>query len=113
MAAHAQYCSTGDYTLRATELGVANVVKEEADDYFVFVLSDANLSRYDVSTDQLKKALTKDKRVNAHLIFIASMVDEAAKIRDGLPLGKGHVCLDTSLLPLTFKQIFASSAISD
>ena len=87
----------------------------EADDYFVFVVSDANLRRYGIEPKRLGQLLSAagqgpaDKRVNAHAIFIASIGDEADTLRRALPAGKGHVCLDTSGLPALLKRLFTAS----
>jgi hypothetical protein len=40
---------SGDYTLTATELAIRDLEKEEADEHFVIVVSDANLRRYGIS----------------------------------------------------------------
>ncbi len=40
---------SGDYTLTATELAIRELEKEEADEHFVIVVSDANLRRYGIS----------------------------------------------------------------
>ena len=45
MAAHAQYCSPGDHTVEGTVMGIQDVKSKAADEYFVFVLSDADLER--------------------------------------------------------------------
>lgn len=110
MTAHSAHCASGDYTVKATELAVRNVTKEDADEYFVFVFSDANLGRYGIKTSTIKDELVRDRRVGAYILFIASAGDDAHKIKTELPLGKAYVCLDTSSLPGTFKQVFASSA---
>jgi hypothetical protein len=111
MVAHSSHCSSGDYTVKATELAIRNIVKEEADEYFVFVFSDANLGRYGIRPSSIRDELLRDRRVGAYILFIASAGEDAQKIRSELPLGKAHVCLDTASLPVTFKQIFASNAI--
>ena len=49
-----------------------------------------------------------DSRVKAHAIFIASMADEAQRILRALPTGRGYVCLDSSDLPATLKEIFSA-----
>lgn len=85
------------------------VAQADADDLYVFVVSDANLERYNIRPKRLAQKLVADPRVKAHAIFIASFADEAARILQELPRGRGHVCLDTSELPRTFKQIFASA----
>ncbi len=41
--------SAGDHTLEATQIAVREVVKQEADDYFVVVVSDANFRRYGIN----------------------------------------------------------------
>lgn len=46
MIAHSEYTQSGDHSLEGTIKAVKCVAEEEADDYFVLVVSDANLSRY-------------------------------------------------------------------
>jgi hypothetical protein len=50
-----------------------------ADEYFVVVLSDANLGQYGITPEALARALTADPRVRASLLFIGSLRDEAAR----------------------------------
>jgi hypothetical protein len=107
MLAHSQFCMSGDHTLEGTAMAVQKVVEQDADDYFVFVLSDANLRRYGIEPSRLGRMLVADKRVKAFAIFIASIGDEADRIQEGLPTGRGFVCLDTSRLPGLFKQLFS------
>ena len=45
MYAHAQYCASGDETLRAAELAIADVGSAPADDHVALIISDANLRR--------------------------------------------------------------------
>jgi hypothetical protein len=61
MIAHSEYCSSGDSTVEALQCAIYNVTKEEADDYFVFGVSDANLARYGIRPQQLSDALLKVK----------------------------------------------------
>ena len=70
---------------------------------------DANLERYGIEPRDLAKKLQADPGIQAHALFIAAFADEAEQIRCALPTGRGHVCLDTSDLPRTFKQIFTSA----
>ena len=77
MHAHAQYCWSGDHTLEGTDLAIKRITAEEADDYFVVVLSDANLERYGIPAEAFGKALTSDPRVNAFAIFIGSLGNQA------------------------------------
>ncbi|OQS05394.1 hypothetical protein THRCLA_02460 [Thraustotheca clavata] len=109
MLAHSQYCSSGDHTVEAIHEGVQKVVHDHGDEYFVFVVSDANLDRYGIHPEVLGRELTVDNRVQAHAIFIASIADEATRILHDLPTGHGHVCLNTADLPSLFKKMFTAS----
>jgi hypothetical protein len=94
--------SSGDSTLEAIEAGARAVAAQPADEHFLFVVSDANLRRYGISTrsvrwvsrqacrlliawthgpEQLAEALKTDSRVRAYVIFIGSLADEADRIR--------------------------------
>ena len=77
MHAHAQYCWSGDHTLESTDLAITRITAEEADDYYVVVLSDANLERYGIPAEAFGKVLTSDPRVNAFAIFIGSLGNQA------------------------------------
>merc|ERR1740121_3277462 len=48
MAAHAQFAAPGDRTLEGAQLGVREVVSQPADEHFVFLVSDADLKRYNI-----------------------------------------------------------------
>lgn len=109
MVAHTQYCMSGDHTVEAIDRAVQRIVEEDGDDYYVFVVSDANLERYNIQPKRMGQKLVADPRVKAHAIFIASFADEAGRILRDLPHGRGHVCLDTADLPRTFKKIFTSA----
>lgn len=107
---NASFCSSGDNTLAAMQHAIQEVTKEEGDEYFVFVLSDANLGRYGISPEALANVVLSDKRVNVYAIFIAGEQD-ALWLTKLLPLGHGHVCTDTAQLPRIFKEIFTSSLL--
>lgn len=47
-------------------------------------------------------------RVKAFAIFIASLSDEADRLSEAMPAGRGFVCMDTSQLPSLFRSIFTS-----
>ena len=104
---------SGDCTVEAAQLATKSIVEVEADDYFVFLVSDANLQRYGISPPELGKVLTQNPKVHAHAFFIASLGDEAIRLAKEMPLGTAHVCLDPARLPPTFKQIFTSSMFKD
>lgn len=46
MAAHAQFCMSGDHTCEATQLAMRDIVSCPADEYFIFVVSDADFRRF-------------------------------------------------------------------
>ncbi|KAF4787814.1 von Willebrand factor A domain-containing protein 8 [Turdus rufiventris] len=77
MHAHAQFCMSGDHTLEGTEHAIREIAKEEADEYFVIVLSDANLERYGIPPSRFAQVLTTNTQVNAFAIFIGSLGDQA------------------------------------
>ena len=91
---------------------VEEVVNEEGDDYYVFLLSDANLAQYGVSPKSLADALLADRKVNSYAIFIAGEA-EAEAIKRAMPVGHAHTGLDTGDLPKIFKEIFAHSFLNE
>ncbi|XP_047029984.1 von Willebrand factor A domain-containing protein 8 [Helicoverpa zea] len=111
MHAHAQFCWSGDNTLPAAQHAIATVAAEDADEAIVLILSDANLRRYGIQPEDLGTILTSDHRVQAHVIFIGSLGDEANALLRRLPAGHAHVCMDVAALPQIMQQIFASSLL--
>ena len=79
MLAHSQFCMSGDYTLEGTEHAVKELTREEADEHFVIVLSDANLERYGISPDRFARALTSNPQVHAFAIFIGPLGDQIGR----------------------------------
>nr|XP_031540570.1 von Willebrand factor A domain-containing protein 8 [Vicugna pacos] len=112
MHAHAQFCMSGDHTLEGTEHAIKEIVKEEADEYFVIVLSDANLSRYGIHPARFAQILTSNPQVNAFAIFIGSLGDQATRLQRTLPAGRSFVALDTKDIPQILQQIFTSTMLS-
>jgi hypothetical protein len=111
MYAHSQYCSSGDHTLEAVREAIAAVVKEDADDFLVLVLSDANLRRYAIPPAALARELQADPRVQAFILFIASLEDEVSRIMPAMPPGRAFFCTETSQLPTMFRSVLAASDI--
>lgn len=95
--------ASGDSTVEGIEAAVKRVAAEEADDYLVFAVSDANLGAYGITPEILRKALTVDPKVTACAIFIAEH-DAAEMLATGLPAGRGYVCLDVEKLPNVMKE---------
>ncbi|KAM6986427.1 von Willebrand factor A domain-containing protein 8 [Aplochiton taeniatus] len=112
MHAHAQFCMSGDYTLEGTEAGIRELAREEADERFVVVLSDANLERYGITPERFARALTSDPEVNAFAIFIGSLGDQAERLQRTLPAGRSFVAMDTKQIPQILQQIFTSTMLS-
>ena len=112
MHVHAQFCMSGDHTLEGTEHAIKEIVKEEADEYFVIVLSDANLSRYGIHPAKFAQILTSNPQVNAFAIFIRSLGDQAARLQRTLPAGRSFVAMDTKDIPQILQQIFTSTMLS-
>ena len=87
--------------------------ERQADERFVFVVSDADLERYGKRPEEWNEILTSDASVRAYAVLIASNEEEADRIATGLEVGKGYVCTDTALLASTMEKIFASVASAD
>ena len=79
MHAHSQFCMSGDTTLEATRHAINTLSKEEADERFLIVLSDANFDRYGISPARFGQILRSDEKVNAYAIFIGSLGDQAVR----------------------------------
>jgi hypothetical protein len=111
MVEHAASCRSGDNTLAAGARAVKHVRSEEADDFFVFLISDANLDGYGVSPEVLAQALTNDPQVNAYAVFIAEP-RVAAEMQVRMPSGRAHVVLENEGMPLLFKDIFTRAMLN-
>ena len=115
MAAHTQFCMSGDHTLEATREAIEEVAGrlDECDEAFVFVLSDANLERYGIRPSDLAKELTAHPKVNAHACFLASLGGAAERLKEALPPGKASVCLDAADLPTAFRSLLTAGVRGD
>ena len=111
MVRHAAECNSGDNTLAAGSRAIRDVKKEDADDFFVFLFSDANLEGYGVSAESLALALTSDPAVNAYAIFIAEP-GVATEMAERMPSGRSHVVMENDAMPLLLKDIFARALLS-
>lgn len=112
MHAHAQFCMSGDHTLEGTEHAIREIAKEDADEYFVIVLSDANLERYGIEPSKFAQVLTTNSQVNAFAIFIGSLGDQADRLQRTLPAGRSFIAMDTKEIPQILQQIFTSTMLS-
>jgi hypothetical protein len=109
MFAHCQQAFSGDMTLEAARRAIQEVVAEEADDYFVVLLSDANLDQYNISAEDLSGLINADPRVHVFILFIGTLGDQAEKYMDEMPPGHVFLCLDTKQIPKVLQQVFTSA----
>ncbi|RHZ72552.1 hypothetical protein Glove_242g5 [Diversispora epigaea] len=110
MYTHSQFCLSGDNTLNATIQAIKEITKEDADDYFVVVLSDANITQYRINPEDIAKVLKSTEKVNSFMIFIGSLQDQAEKLKSNLG-SHAHVCMDNKDLPQVMKSIFLASML--
>ncbi|KAI8983752.1 AAA domain-containing protein [Pilobolus umbonatus] len=110
MRAHSQYCLSGDNTLGAASHSMKEIVKEESDDYFVVILSDANIAQYNIHPNDIARILKSDERVTAQMIFIGSIQDQAAQLKNALG-SHAHICTENKELPKIIKSLFLSSMV--
>jgi hypothetical protein len=103
MVANTQYTYAGDNTVNAIALAVAEATMGE----LIIIISDANLERYHITIDDL--APLQSPNVHAHLIFIGSLGDEAAKLASTIPNKRAQVCFQSSQLPLILKKIVTNA----
>lgn len=113
MHAHAQFCISGDYTLEAIRDAISKLEKEkdEFDEGIVIILSDANLSRYGIAPSRLADALQSSDLIRAYAVFIGSLGDQAIRLANALPAGRGFVCMNLENIPQIIQQIFTSSLL--
>eukprot|EP01138_Halocafeteria_seosinensis_P008927 gb/GECG01009124.1/.p1 GENE.gb/GECG01009124.1/~~gb/GECG01009124.1/.p1 ORF type:complete len:1545 (+),score=216.25 gb/GECG01009124.1/:1-4635(+) len=92
MVAHTQFCMPGDHTIEATRTAIseASALDAPSGDKFVFIVSDANLRRYNIPPEALAEEINRASNsfVDAYAVFIASIADEAHRVADALPTGR-------------------------
>ncbi len=104
MHAHSDLCDSGDNTLTAVRHSVKEIVKREADEYAVFLFSDANLEQYGIGAGELQEILQLDQRVRVFIIFIGSLGDQAVRLCESMPAGQVFVALNTRDIPTIVKN---------
>ena len=80
----------------------------EADDRFVFLVSDANLDQYNITVDHVGRLFSMDKRVHVFVLFIANPRDSTKAFAERWP-SNVYVCLDKRDLPRALKKMFSSA----
>ena len=110
-----EFCSdqTSKYRFFFSVLAIneAGLVVDDYDDSFVIVLSDANFDRYGIRPESIGKILNRNENVNAYMVFIGSLGNQADLISKRLPSGKSFVCLDTKKLPEILQTIFTAAML--
>ncbi|KAJ3836001.1 hypothetical protein F5878DRAFT_663373 [Lentinula raphanica] len=92
-----QYCFAGDNT------GVDEVAKSEADDWFVITITDANFGRYQITPEEISKAMRRHSKVHTALICIGEGAS-TPWITKNLP-GMAFQVKDTIDIPLVLRSI--------
>ena len=110
MVAHSQYCLSGDHTCAALDLAIqqAAAAKDEREEAFVFLISDANFDRYGITPKKIASIMDKEPKVHAHLILLASFGSEAQEIKAMLG-DKVSICMNTTELPKVFENLLSGS----
>ncbi|PCH36867.1 hypothetical protein WOLCODRAFT_167155 [Wolfiporia cocos MD-104 SS10] len=101
-----QYAFAGDYTVEAIEKAVNEVVKFDADDWFVITITDANFSRYGITAEELHRVMTRQPKVNTALICIGEGA-EVAWIPKKLQ-GRGFRVGNTADIPAVLRSILST-----
>jgi len=103
---HAQYCQSGDATLEATRRAISDCMSVEADEHFVFVVSDADLERYGITPSAWNTLLIAEPKCHSYAILISQNESEGERIIAGIAPGRAYVCEKTEELASTFMAIF-------
>lgn len=105
-----QFTMSGDNTVESLEHAVKTLPtkgsEEEMDDYIIIALSDANLGRYGITSKILERAMSRNSKVKAAIIFIGG-AEEGERVAKDLP-GKALVCKDLKSLPVLLSEILVN-----
>jgi len=104
MNAHTQFTDSGDHTVEAAERAIREIVQRPADEYCVFLLSDANLEAYGIGSKELTRLIRSDPRVRVFVLFIGSLGDQAARLCRDTPPGHCRAVLDTASIPRVVRE---------
>ncbi|KJA23810.1 hypothetical protein HYPSUDRAFT_137004 [Hypholoma sublateritium FD-334 SS-4] len=101
-----QYAFAGDYTVESIMKGVDEVAKYDADDWFVIAITDANFGRYQISSEDLTRAMKHNPKVNTALICIGEGA-EASWVTKSLP-GRAFRVANTGDIPNVLRSILST-----
>ncbi|KAL0575398.1 hypothetical protein V5O48_000404 [Marasmius crinis-equi] len=120
-----QYAFAGDYTVEAIKKGVEEVGKFDADDWFVIAITDANFGRYEITPEDITRAMKRNPKVHSALICIGEGADapwyevallrltgsltpkQHLRITESLP-GKGFRVRNTEDIPSVLRGILST-----
>jgi von Willebrand factor A domain-containing protein 8 len=126
LSAHAQFCSSGDHTVEAIVAAAQLVAKEAAahggggdgsgdagsveGDRMVFVVSDANLSRYGIRPSHVAAAMGAVPGVSTYLAFLSPGLgdSEAAAFVAALPPRRAFLITSPAQLPAVFRGLLTA-----
>mmetsp|Transcript_1429 Transcript_1429/g.1959 ORF Transcript_1429/g.1959 Transcript_1429/m.1959 type:complete len:243 (-) Transcript_1429:1635-2363(-) len=111
MYAHAESCSSGDSTLDACKRAIKEIEQLESDERFLVLFSDANLEQYSIEPSDLRALLDMSETVNVFIIFIATMGEQAMRLKSELPADRVFITLETRQIPQVLKRILISSVL--
>ncbi|KAK4055403.1 hypothetical protein OIO90_003241 [Microbotryomycetes sp. JL221] len=106
MSLVSQFCWAGDHTLEAIEKGVEAVATDDADDWFVIAITDANFGRYGITATDLKRVLNSNPKVKTSLIAIGEGA-EVEWLPKVLP-GQAHRVKNTGDIATTLRTVLSS-----
>lgn len=102
----ATYVMSGDSTLEAIDWSCRDITKEEADDYFVIALTDANLARYGYTVKDLDKAMRANDKAKCALICL-DRGEEGKELARRLP-GRAFQVADMKSLPQVLSSVLTT-----
>ncbi|KAJ4490439.1 AAA domain-containing protein [Lentinula aciculospora] len=104
-----QYAFAGDNTVEAIVKGVDEVAKFDADDWFVITITDANFGRYQITPEEVYRAMKRNTKVHTALICIGEGAGSTC-ITNNLP-GSAFQVKDTGDIPMVLRSILSSMVI--
>merc|ERR1719174_2640352 len=104
MYAHCGQCGSGDNTIASAERAIKKLAKLEADEHFVFLLSDANLELYGIGPRDLNRLLKLNPHVRVFVIFIGNMGQQVDRLMESLPASQVFTAFETSAIPKILKK---------
>jgi len=96
-----QYTWSGDSTVAAIERAVNEVSAFDGDDHFVIALTDANFGQYNITAEDLGRAMNRHPKVKTALICICEDSD-ASWVKIHFP-GRAFLVTNTADIPKVLK----------